>query len=304
MSPFDVVSPVNWNRLARAYTFYTSKGFTYVETPWVVPMAVAKKSMPEEANPFFVAPSYGLDPHVLVGSAEQGFLSQLEESSLVEGKFYFSISPCFRGEPSNFLSAGVTQATFMKVELFCYGGNKENYITFLEYAKAFMLGEGVSCITSRTSEESIDLYAEGFELGSYGFRPETGSHYGTGLAEPRFSTVFHQVRKIHEPEYVNTLPLVSGDLYEVHARSFNFAVYDSEFEQFIGVRYKFSDRFLDYEVLRTPSNQGTVRVIKNTGKSFPLPLTRKGPTMLHSFTHSHELMQFLLENQETPPDAD
>lgn len=190
MSPFNIIAPIDWARIARAHRFYTAKGLIYRETPWVVPLYEAQVTMPPDANPFFVTSKTPSPKQVLVGSAEQGFVSLFP--SLSPDKLYFSISPCFRGE-SLPLEEGVKQLTFMKVELFSRG-EADEWSQLIHFAQEFMEQEGVATKQVKTSSGYDLVTYSGMELGSYGKREEGRFklHYGTGLAEPRFSTALKE----------------------------------------------------------------------------------------------------------------
>ncbi len=192
---FSEVSPLDWERISRAYAFYSKKGYKYMEVPWVVPRPVVEATMPLGARP--IATDVG--EAVLIGSAEQGFLARLQEPyrRFENGSLYFSVSPCFRGESN--LRRGETQLTFMKVELFAaeaVGGGSwarseyaEMSTLLLHDAQQFMMSEG-AYVTTQETPEGVDLYCAGLEVGSYGTRTwqQFRWAYGTGLAEPRFST--------------------------------------------------------------------------------------------------------------------
>lgn len=90
---------------------------------------------------------------------------------------------------------------------------------------------------------------------------------------------------------------VNCRLYKVHARNFKLAIYDESFGCFVGIRSKFTERYLDNEFPHTPIG-GTVKILEYTGKAFSYPLTREsGP--FNRLIHYKELFQFLEENQET-----
>lgn len=174
--------PIDWKRLARAHAFFESKGYQYVEVPWAVPEELVKITIPPGAVPIAVR---GADA-VLVGSAEQGFLDIVANGTyaLWHDGLYFSISPCFRGEPV--VHRGHTQLTFMKLELFAPTALKSHIL--LDDAEQFMTSEGARLVRVST-KDGIDLECAGIEVGSYGVRQynHVKWSYATGLAEPRFS---------------------------------------------------------------------------------------------------------------------
>jgi hypothetical protein len=190
---FRQVAPIDWARLARAHEFYERRGYLYVEVPWAVQRKIINITLPPGNVPILAG-----NDAVLVGSAEQGFLDLVDSKHLSRtirpGRLLFSISPCFRGEP--ILTKGHTQLTFMKVELFCL---EDDSVSDSKYervserllldAQEFMTTEGV-VVTRESTQDGVDLYCSGLEVGSYGSREWNGYRwaYGTGLAEPRFST--------------------------------------------------------------------------------------------------------------------
>ena len=196
--------PINWFLIGQAVEFYKSKGYTYTETPWLVPRSVMETTLP--------AGKRGFSAHVtgeetesvsLVGSAEQGFLWMAQEHALEFDRTYVSVSPCFRDDA---VSEGqVSQTTFMKVELFtlippsCSTPDYMDVVmrNLLADAQRFMSLHGGVKTERVLTAEGEDLVYGNYELGSYGIRSHDvhteqhhGSYfwvYGTGLAEPRFS---------------------------------------------------------------------------------------------------------------------
>lgn len=196
---FRQVADIDWGRIARAFDFYKKRGYHYVELPWAVPENIVRVTLPEGGTPHCVAPNT-----VLVGSAEQGFLDSLEQKkNITPGVLYFAISPCFRGEEP--VIPGHTQLTFMKVELFALEKLPPARVlpfheeferleeTLLYDAQEFMSTEGAQ-VQRIVTPEGVDLFCGGIELGSYGTRSwrDYRWSYGTGVAEPRFSTALSE----------------------------------------------------------------------------------------------------------------
>lgn len=186
-------APLNWNRIARALDFYRSLSFVYVEVPWVVPPEVTQATIPKEGAGLPYELTRGGD---LVGSAEQSLLWLTKLGTLKSERFepkYVAISPCFRDEERTSLH----QKTFMKVELFYPTKNPETPLRLLGNARRFFQEEGLET-EIRETEIGYDLYGNGIEVGSYGFRTWEGISwaYGTGLAEPRTTqALFAGVKK-------------------------------------------------------------------------------------------------------------
>lgn len=173
------MTPISWERVARALQFYQRCGYVYLETPWVVSEKASSATFPES-----VGLSNGTFP---VGSAEQGFIQLMMDGSLKPGA-YVSAGPCFRPQ-----DAGRSEyhfPWFFKVELLHY---QEHFPTLetLEFAQIFLGAEAgdVPLVEVPQPEDTWDLECNGIEVGSYGSRTlrEHSWTYGTGLAEPRFS---------------------------------------------------------------------------------------------------------------------
>lgn len=186
MSTDAVRAPISWDRVGRAATFFSARGYSYVETPWRVTRDVVATTIPAWATPFRCELDHGR-PDFLVGSAEQGFIALMR--SLPDGR-YFSASPCFRdNEPADDFHF----CDFFKIEL-CFVGSVAASGDLLCDAWAFAASEGLICDAVDT-ELGCDLIARGVEVGSFGGRAcsldgaKLRWSYGTGLAEPRFSQV-------------------------------------------------------------------------------------------------------------------
>lgn len=159
--------------LGRAFDFYLTKQYRYVEVPYSVPLDIIRLTLPEQYVPDEVQ---GLG--FLVGSAEQSLLSL----DLPDGS-YMAVSPCFRPEP---VLNALYQRHFMKVELFQIGDNFMAPWQMMRDAADFM-GSFANPVVVDTPEGK-DLTVNGIEVGSYGYR-EVGTRKwacGTGLALPRF----------------------------------------------------------------------------------------------------------------------
>jgi hypothetical protein len=177
---------IDWDTISDAVHYYGQQGYTYVETPWMVPVATSMITCPAEDNIFTVWGNGGL-----VGSAEQGFLELAMNNSIHPDTKYISAGPCFRDEPVDDLH----QKTFFKAELFYYTREQEAAAQLakdmLEAAYGFML------LRSPIHRPQIvdagfgwDININGIEVGSYGYRfhERVGFWaYGTAAAEPRFS---------------------------------------------------------------------------------------------------------------------
>ena len=182
------MQPINWTLLADAVEFYERRGYRYVELPWAALESVCALTAPEGS----IFPNVqGLG--TLIGSAEQSFL-QATMGGLPEGR-YCALTPCFRvGEVEDNLH----RKTFMKVELFSTLAPAEIVDIMRDDAESYfnraLAQEGYQDIAGRLNwmdtEDGHDLNLGDIEVGSYGVRTANDITwaYGTGLAEPRWST--------------------------------------------------------------------------------------------------------------------
>lgn len=180
---------IDWSRLARAVAFYTSRGYRYVEVPWLAPDDAVAITAP---NRLWRMPAQCMGG-TLIGSAEQGFLALSLDQTMGIGKFV-SCSPCFRlAEDLDELH----RTEFMKVELFRNDSTEEaDLFDLMADARAFFHTEIPSWLRSNlrtvTTLEGYDFDLGDIEIGSYGIRHDPANHlqwvYGTGVAEPRFSS--------------------------------------------------------------------------------------------------------------------
>lgn len=175
---------VDWGRLGRAMAFYAARGYVAVDVPWWVPEDVTATTCTDRGRVMSVPGSGDL-----VGSAEQSFLAMERQGALGRGRFV-ACTPCFRREP---IVDRTHLLSFMKVELYRNDAATPAALNeTISDAEAFMLSElGVAGSLVRVpTPEGWDLEIDGIEVGSYGVRTFAGCSwtFGTGLAEPRFST--------------------------------------------------------------------------------------------------------------------
>lgn len=186
--PEEHVAQIDWKTIGAAVAYYSGKGYKYVEVPWVVPEQTARITFPYGDVTYCNAPA-----GVLVGSAEQSFLELLirDGTKRFESGLFVAATPCFRNEPK---TSDLLHYYFFKVELFALGS--EHVSDFIRDALGFFQSlPGGSAATIVTTPEGWDIMVNGIEVGSYGTRtvrrsdgqPLTWS-YGTGFADPRFTT--------------------------------------------------------------------------------------------------------------------
>ena len=186
--------PIDWERITRSASYYSTIGYMQVDVPWVVERKFAMATCPEER--FLVTSDFG----ELVGSAEQGFIQQDYLGLLGKGKFQ-AITPCFRTED---VLDFQHQRTFLKLELYVNDGDlfkamEEMATNAKTVARGFVhektTGTGIILPSPILVEVDggLDLMMGGIELGSFGVR--TFEHvawaFGTGHAEPRLSSTIN-----------------------------------------------------------------------------------------------------------------
>lgn len=179
----------SWQRLSRAQEHYERFGFQYIDVPWTVEERIA-----DITTPIHCSYVYYKD-EILVGSAEQSFLQLFPK---LDGRNYYAITPCFRDEKE---VSALNRPYFMKLELFSRSTSNLEFIKnvaqmFFEkelgWRKKKNLVRDFIEIDTNTFLTDEDLIYKGIELGSYGYRKHKDMEwvYGTGLAEPRFSTAY------------------------------------------------------------------------------------------------------------------
>lgn len=173
--------PIDYAKLALGLEYYQSRGYSYIETPWIVSNEATNVTLPLDR----VATTTQLGP--LVGSAEQGFIELMKRGQEITKAC--AITPCFRDEdPYDDLH----HAYFMKLELINTNATHKVLQEVIADAEAF-LGRFLPVKVVKTGKDMYDIVdqAHGLELGSYGFRKykKHSFVYGTGIALPRLDTV-------------------------------------------------------------------------------------------------------------------
>lgn len=175
---------INYARIGQAQTFYRAAGYGNVEVPWIVTPAAVVATLPPKKK--MIQSNFGCH----VGSAEQGFIQMMIDGTLEPGKWQ-ATGPCFREEEEY---NELTRQTFFKTELIWYmpEDEKSAYEQVMNDALQcfFAISDGDAFNIMQT-DEGVDIFCNGVELGSYGVR-KMGDHlwvFGTGIAEPRFTMV-------------------------------------------------------------------------------------------------------------------
>jgi seryl-tRNA synthetase len=190
---------INYALLANAMAYfsaqYTNCGFARIEVPWSVKAKALRITAPPGVDWY-----RHQDGKYLVASGEQSFLQLMLDKALPPGR-YCCLTPCFRGDEEDLLH----KHYFMKVELI--NTLKPDATAVQEMIAAakwfFEHSVKISCRVVDTVPEEWDEVNVGktfdivdtkheIELGSYGIREHSSVGrwaYGTGIAEPRASTV-------------------------------------------------------------------------------------------------------------------
>jgi hypothetical protein len=190
-----VTVEINYQTVSRAISLYSSKGYKYVDTPWMVSGNALEVTLPPDRHGFAVThPEREPRSNNLVGSAEQGFI-QLMLNAQIEPGSYCSAGPCFRDEPE---VNELHRLCFFKLELIKIYAPEE-VPQLIDTWKMAHLAKDIHAELywlSKKSQERLrmvktepgyDLELAGIEVGSYGLREHAGHRwlYGTGLALPR-----------------------------------------------------------------------------------------------------------------------
>lgn len=176
---------INYKYIVDAEEFYVAHGFERLEVPWLVTDWAYEATSPPERKKMKTPLGN------VVASGEQSFIMLMGENALPHGQFQ-TISPCFRDEHT---LDSLHLNHFMKLELIdasidCSVNNLERVIgSALEFFQRYLPKAFVMALGNGT----FDIMSpDAVELGSYGIRRIKGIRpfvYGTGLAEPRLSTV-------------------------------------------------------------------------------------------------------------------
>ena len=172
---------IDYGRLDRSVQYYTTQGFSRIESPWLVSSAVVDITCPPGKKRMEVI-GKGKE---LVASGEQSFLYLYLKGFLPKGKFQ-TITPCFRDDQFDLSHSKY----FMKNELIITDTvNDDELRRVTNQAKAFFTSETEFEVYGVRTAEGYDLMINEYEVGSYGIRETEYLTwiYATGLAEPRMT---------------------------------------------------------------------------------------------------------------------
>jgi hypothetical protein len=200
------VGVTQYRRLCDAVDYYTSLGYRYIDTPWLVQQKVCNSTKPRQFRPIHHHIDALNHTFHIVASGEQSFLQLQYErhkfgQPLMTGK-YQTITPCYRDEQ---IIDEQHRIGFMKLELIEWvDGNmsavdaQQSVLRMADDAliffKQYVLSAKLAPNELNITEFGLDAQSpSGIELGSYGVRRrqirDFRLHwvYGTGCAEPRLS---------------------------------------------------------------------------------------------------------------------
>lgn len=185
------MSVTDWGSFGKASVHYSSLGYEEVEVPWLVSESSIEVTKPKHARTFKTWAGH------LVASGEQSFLEV--RNRLEGGKRYQCITPCFRDEP---IQNEMHRTWFVKLELIRV--LHEGQMPSMQVEE--IADQALSLFTQMVpggdfrvveTEDGLDIELNGVEVGSYGYREDSGFRwiYGTGLAQPRFAMARDLVKK-------------------------------------------------------------------------------------------------------------
>ena len=181
---------ISTSKIMEALTYYSNLGYVPIDVPYCV-----DRSVSELTKPMCKRDTEYLNDKVYVGSAEQSFIQMYMDGKLPDGK-YMALTPCVRDDEHDDLHHSV----FMKLELFDCGDKTQPFQLgfamqdfFEQYIKTTVVAGDDRPFSTDILDKKLRI-----ELGSYGMGILPGGKfysYGTGIAEPRLSTV---IRKVNE----------------------------------------------------------------------------------------------------------
>ena len=190
---------INYKLLQDSIEYYESKGYTRIETPWLVSSAAEETTKPNDGVSLIVLPQYfDYEKNKLVttrelgrltASGEQSFLDLYLRGQLPKGQFQ-TTTACFRDDVVDYEHS----KWFMKNELIKTDEvNSKELNIMVDNALAFFR-KFIPNAYVMSDTHGYDIMSGSIELGSYGIRScqYLDWIYGTGCAEPRLSKAITQ----------------------------------------------------------------------------------------------------------------
>jgi hypothetical protein len=196
---------INWELIGKAISHYTENNYSYLEVPWLVDNEDIRVTYNGDVNYF------ENDSRILVGSAEQSFVHLIKNGTMPFGK-HVACTPCFRKEK---ILDEIHKEYFVKVELINFVEPSMHNRYHLEELMSECIYDAYNFFIKHISkctikvlqiETDYDILINDIEVGSYGIRyhKDFAWIYGTGLAEPRFSTSLIKTISTNTTPYVET----------------------------------------------------------------------------------------------------
>jgi len=174
---------INYGLLQKSLDYYEGEGFERIESPWTVSEAISNLTKPDSSVNY----QFKHNNKCLVASGEQSFLYLYTKGFLPKG-YYQTITPCFRDDYFTVIHTKY----FIKNELIITSEVTAERLQFvIDTCKTFFENELKRPVDIIETSIGYDIEYNGVEIGSYGIRDLGWIKYiyGTGLAEPRFSTL-------------------------------------------------------------------------------------------------------------------
>ena len=195
---------IDYGLLHRSTQFYTKRGYSRIEAPWLVSEKVSDLTRPKVVAQYVVHKEGGDvlgdgKRKAFVASGEQSFLYLMSKGHLPEGRFQ-TITPCIRNE----MFDETHVKYFVKNELIITDPTPSIKFGIVDEIVEDATDFFKICVTDPENvvvvetDIGYDVEYHGIEVGSYGYRESLIGQwiYGTGLAEPRFSRLIdhHETR--------------------------------------------------------------------------------------------------------------
>lgn len=180
---------IDYNLINKSIDFYETCGFERIEVPWIVSGGATEVTQASDDLDYNKKYRVGNSHKTLVASGEQSFIELMMKHQLPDG-MYQTVTPCFRNDQVDMIH----RKQFLKNELIMVGDYKDDDLSFImSCAIEFFKSIGINKVKEEVHNYWYkDLDFLGHELGSYGVRKNSLNQkwvYGTGLAEPRTSTL-------------------------------------------------------------------------------------------------------------------
>lgn len=186
---------IDYRLIAEAVDYYEDRGYSRIESPWMVSRAISDLTKPVGCSTYSVKKETRVGEKVFVASGEQSLLYLISKGNLPKSGKFLTVTPCLRDDPWD----ETHWKTFMKLELIRYGDYVSNMTVGEVADDAFsFFSRCVDPVRLKMTDVPVspmlDIELDEVEVGSYGIRECSFAKwvYGTGLAEPRFSRMLRR----------------------------------------------------------------------------------------------------------------